>query len=225
VLTTLVVLLAFVLPRFELMFAETDVQIPASTRTALAIGRFVADNWWLLVSTAIMVPIAAFLAWRSPTGRERFDRWLLSSRLTLDLPAALATARFLRTLGTLLASGSPLPDAVRISASTTTNRALARALQNVRAALRSGQAFSTALARTTFVPPFAVQLVQVGEETGRLDGLMVSAAEFLDQEAHHKIQRLLSLIVPAAVIVMGCVVAGLIGSVLLGLLSINDLAF
>jgi len=225
VLATLVVLLAFVLPRFELMFAETDVTIPMATRAVLAIGRFVADYWWMMALLA--AAIVAFGAYwlRSPTGRACFDRWLVTTRLLFEIPIALATARWLRTLATLLSSGAPLPEAIRVASATVENRAVTAALDDVLGAVKAGRRFSASLAAAQLFPALAVQLAQVGEETGRLDGLVGSAAEFLEQEAHHRIERLLNLIVPGSVIVMGGIVAALIGSVLLGLLSINELAF
>jgi general secretion pathway protein F len=225
VLVTLIVLLAFVLPRFELMFAETDAAIPLSTRAVLAIGRFVADYWWAMVALAALFAAACAYWLRSPTGRAQFDRWLVSTPLMLEIPIALATARLMRTLATLLASGAPLPEAIRIASTTVENRAVAAALADVLGAVKAGRRFSASLAAAKLFPALAVQLAQVGEETGRLDGLVGSAAEFLEQEAHHRIERLLNLIVPGAVILMGGFVAALIGSVLLGLLSINDLAF
>jgi general secretion pathway protein F len=225
VLATLIVLLAFVLPRFELMFAETDAATPASTRAVLTLGRVVADYWWAMLLAAAAFAAGGLSWWRSPAGRARFDRWLVSTRLLLEIPVALATARFLRTLATLLSSGTPLPDAMKIASTTVENRALAQALTEALAAVKAGQGFATSLGTTKLFPAVAVQLAQVGEETGRLDSLLASLAEFLDQEAQHRIERLLSLIVPGAVILMGGIVAALVGSVLLGLLSVNDLAF
>jgi general secretion pathway protein F len=225
VLFTLVMLLAFVLPRFESLFAESEAPLPLSTRAVLAVGRFVADYWWMLLALAV-AGTAGALAWlRSPTGRYRFHRWLLRTRLTLGLPAAMDTARLLRTVSTLCRNGMPLPSALRVARGTLTNLCLLDALGQVLRDVQAGEAVSLSLARASVFPPVAVQLARVGEETGRLDEMLLSAAAVLEEESQVRLERLLTLIVPALTIAMGLLVAGLIGSVLIGLLSINDLAF
>ena len=225
VLVTLVVLLVFVLPRFELLFSETEAPLPWSTRMVLSLGHFVADYWW-----AALLGVGAlgviFVTWvKSVGGRFQFDRWLARTRLTLGLPAALDTARLLRTVGSLCKNGLPLPMALRVSRGTLGNHYLLEALGNVMREVQAGEPFSVAFAHAGCFPAVAVQLARVGEETGQLDELLQSAAGVLEEEAHRMLERLLSLVVPLLTIGMGMVVAALIGSVLIGLLSINDLAF
>lgn len=225
VLATLVILLTFVLPRFETLFADSEVTLPLSTRMVLATGHFMAHYWWALGGVAV-VGAASFFTWlRSNSGRSRFDTWLLTSRVTLGLPSAISTARLFRTLSTLSANGLPLPSALRVARGTAGNRRLLEALAVVGREVQSGEAFSAALSRANVFPMIAVQLTRVGEETGHLDEMLLSAANVLDEEAQLRLERLLSLIVPLLTVFMGLVVAGLIGSVLIGLLSINDLAF
>lgn len=225
VLVTLVVLLLFVLPRFEQLFAESDAPLPWSTQMVLGLGRLTADYWWAGLATSTVIGVA-FVTWlKSPRGRFQYDRWLLRTRLTLGLPAALDTARLLRTVGSLCKNGLPLSQALRISRGTVGNRYLLDALTGVTREVQAGEAFSAAFARAGCFPAVAVQLARVGEETGQLEELLQSAAGVLEEEAHRMLERLLSLVVPLLTIGMGMVVAGLIGSVLIGLLSINDLAF
>jgi general secretion pathway protein F len=114
---------------------------------------------------------------------------------------------------------------LRIARGTVSNQCLCNALQDVAGAVRAGEPLSLALARTQLFPPVAVQLSRVGEETGRLDELLQSAATVLEEDSQLRLERLLTLIVPLTTIVMGLIVAGLVSSVLIGLLSINDLAF
>lgn len=225
VLITMVVLLMFVLPRFEQLFAESEAPLPWSTRFVLGLGRLTADYWWaFLLATALIT--VTFVTWlKSTPGHHRFDRWLLHTRLTLGLPAALNTARLLRTVGSLCKNGLPLSQGLRIARGTVTNRYLLDALAEVTREVQAGEAFSVAFARAGCFPAVAVQLSRVGEETGQLEELLQSAARVLEEEAHQMLERLLSLVVPLLTIGMGLVVAGLIGSVLIGLLSINDMAF
>jgi general secretion pathway protein F len=225
VLVTLVALLAFVLPRFELLFADASDALPSSTRAVLWMGRFIAETWWMLLGAFAAALMCTTIWLRSASGKLVFHRWLVASPLFQELPAAIQTARFMRTLGTLLAAGSTLPDALGIARTALSNVALRAAMDSVLTSVRAGQSFAHLFAQTRLFPGIAAQLLQVGEESGRLDELAISVADVLDQEAQRRIQRLLALIVPITIVIMGCVVATLIGSVLVGLLSINDLAF
>ena len=225
VLATLIILLTFVLPRFETLFSESEAPLPFSTRAVLATGRFVSDYWWIMLAIVVTSVVTAVLWIRTPRGRAAFDVWLLKSRLTLGLPAATATARLLRTLSTLCANGLPLPAALRVARGTVGNRGLLSAVGNVMNDVQAGEPFSVSLARAAVFPPVAAQLARVGEETGKLDQMLLSAATVLEEESQVRLERLLTLFVPLLTVAMGLMVAGLIGSVLIGLLSINDLAF
>lgn len=225
VLITFVILLTFVLPRFESLFAESEAPLPTSTRVVMAVGRWMADQWWL-VSAGTAALVVMVTAWvRTSGGRALVDRWLLRTRLTLGLPRAINTARLLQTVSALSRSGAPLPTALKIACGTISNRYLAGAAQGVIAAVQSGESLSNSLAATRVFPTVAIQLARVGEETGRLDEMLQSAATILETESQVQLERLIALIAPLATIVCGAVIASLIGSVLLGLLSLNDVAY
>jgi general secretion pathway protein F len=225
VLLTLIVLLAFVLPRFEQLFIESEAPLPLATRLVLGLGRFVAD-YGLYIAIAGAVAFLWTVRWvRSESGRLALHRWMLRSRLLLGLPVSIDTARLLRTLATLLQNGLPLPAALKVARGTLSNLALRTALDSVAQRVKAGEPLHAALATESQFPPVAAQLARVGEETGKLDELLLSAAEYLEDHSGTTLDRLLTLLVPALTIGMGLIVAGLIGSVLVGLLSINDLAF
>lgn len=225
VFLTIVLLLTFVLPRFETLFAESEAPLPFATRAVLAVGGFVSDYWWLLALLITGVVIGAATALRTPRGRERLDTWLLTSRLTLGLPAAIDTARLLRTLSTLLANGVQVGSAMRIARATLSNTRLRKGLDEAAQRIKAGQSTSAALNAAGVFPAHAIQLARVGEETGRLEELLLEAATILEGESNTSLERLLTLLVPALTIGMGLAIAALIGSVLVGLLSVNDLAF
>jgi len=225
VLATLVILIAFVLPRFRTLFAESEAPLPWSTQAVLGIGEFASQYGWLLAGMAACALMVAQRCVASTDGRQRIDQWLLKSRFTFGLPAAIDTARMLRTLSTLLLNGVPLPAALRVSQGTLVNSCLRAALLRVTTNVSAGEEFSTSLATARVFPSEAVQLARVGEETGRLHELLSEAATILETSAERVLERLLAVMVPMLTIVMGLVVAGLIGSVLVGLLSINDIAF
>src|SRR6185436_13448812 len=213
------------LPRFEQLFVESDAPLPLATRVVLAVGRFVADyGLYLCVATAAGVIVT--VRWlRTEAGRLALHRWMLRSRLLLGLPAMIDTARLLRTLSTLIGNGLPLPSALRVARGTLSNHALRVALEEAAKRVKAGEHLHVALAAQKDFPPVAAQLARVGEETGKLDELLLSAAEYLEDRSSATLDRLLNLMVPVLTIGMGLIVAALIGSVLVGLLSINDLAY
>lgn len=225
VLITVILLLGFVLPRFQDLFAESEAQLPWSTRAVLAAGSLVSAYWWLLALVGVGLVAAVIMFIRSPRGRAEVDAWLLRSRWTLGLPAAIDTARLLRTLSTLLANGVPLVTALRVGRATLTNVHMRAALDQAAKRIKAGESTSTALAAGGVFPAHAIQLARVGEETGRMEELLLEAAGILEHESQTSLERLLALFVPVLTILMGLMIAALIGSVLVGLLSINDLAF
>ena len=161
---------------------------------------------------------------RSPTGRQRLDRWLVTSRLTLGLPVAIDSARLLRTLGTLMGNGVQLASALRVAKGSLTNTRLQAAVDEIALRVKAGESTSSAMAAVGVFPSQAVQLARVGEESGKLEELFLRAAIILEDESQVALERLLTLFVPLLTISMGIMIAALIGSVLIGLLSINDLA-
>jgi len=225
VLLTIVLLLTLVLPKFGELFAEADTPLPWATRTVLAVGDFITAHWWWLAILGVGSVSAAVYWIRSPSGRRRIDTYLLKSRLTFGLPAAIDTARMLRTLGTLLSNGVQIGGALRIARATLTNTRLRQGLDEAAQRIKAGESASSALAAAQVFPAHAVQLARVGEETGRLEDLLLEAATILESESGLRLERLLALLVPVLTIGMGGLIAALIGSVLVGLLSVNELAF
>lgn len=225
VFVTLVILLVFVLPRFQSLFEESEAKLPLSTQVVLSMGGFIASYWWLLALTVLAAITTAGLLIRRDSWRRRFDRWLVRSRWTFGIPLTLDTGRLMRTLSNLLSSGVPMATALRIARGALGNIYLSDTLEMVNQRIKAGEAFSIALAAPGIFPSQAVQLARVGEETGRLSELLLEAAVILENDGQIALDRLMTLLVPLLTIVMGLVVAGLIGSVLVGLLSLNELAF
>lgn len=225
VIATVIVLLTVVLPRFQTMFAESESTLPWITRFVLGLGEFLARYWWLLIGVTIAGALATISYLRSPRGRTKLHTWLIRSRLLLGIPRAIECARFLRTLSTLMSSGVHIADAFRIAQATLSNVRLRDAAETARARIKAGEGPSAALASVGVFPPELLQFARVGEETGRLEEFLNHAATLLEAEAAALLERLLSLLVPLLTIGMGLIIAVLIGSVLVGLLSVNDLAF
>jgi general secretion pathway protein F len=184
----------------------------------------VRDDWWMvLVASAVVV-----LLWRryvrTPDGRRWRDTRLLRLPLVGDLVTKIEISRFSRTLGTLLLNGvSPLT-ALVITHETVTNIALRDGLATVLDSVKEGKGLSEPLARTGLVPTLAVQLTHVGEETARLDSMLLKIGEIYELETKRSIERLLAFLVPAVTIGLGIVVALVIGAIITAVLSVYDLA-
>jgi general secretion pathway protein F len=225
ILLTVILVLTVVLPRFKNLFDESQATLPWMTRAVLALGDFVSSYGWFC---AALIAIACLLlrrAWRDPIHGPKLAAWILRSRWTFGLIAKTQSSRFLRTVGTLSGNGVPIPQAIQVALGMLQNRALLFAAEAVHVRLKQGADLSSLLDQAGVFPKAAVQLARVGEETGRLEEMLVEAAEVLDREAQGTIDRLLSVLVPSITIAMGAIVAGLIASVLVGILSLNDLAF
>jgi general secretion pathway protein F len=224
VVVTIIILLVVVLPRFQTLFAESEAPLPWSTKVVLSVGGFVSSYWWALLALAGLGIGALTALLRHPRGRAAIDGWLLRTRLMLGLPAAIDAARLLRCLSTLASNGIPLASAIRVARGTLVNSRLRTALDEVARRVNAGESTSAAFATVAAFPSQVVQLARVGEETGRLPEMLQEAAGILELETHATIERLLALLVPMVTIFMGLLIAAMIGSVLVGLLSINDLA-
>jgi len=198
--------------------------LPFATRMILALSDGLRDYGWF----ALAAIVVAFFLWRrhldTQEGRRRWDRWLLRLPLIGDVVTKVEMSRFSRTLGTLLRNGvSPL-SALAITQQTVGNVALRLALGRVIDSVKEGKGLADPLAETQLVPDLAVQLTRVGEETARLDEMLLKIGEIYEQESKRSVERLLALLVPAVTIGLGVVVAVVIGSILTAVLSVYDLA-
>ncbi|WP_240097407.1 type II secretion system protein XpsF [Thermomonas flagellata] len=211
---SLLFLLGYVVPQFAAMYQSLDADLPWFSQLVLATGEFVR-RWWLLL---LAVPVLGLL-WlerrrRDPAFQWRLDGWLLRQRLAGPLLARLETARLARTLGTLLRNGVPLLAALGIARNVLANRVLAADVDAAAEEVRNGIGLSVALARGKRFPRLALQMVQVGEESGTLDAMLLKAADTFEQQSQLALDRLLATLVPAVTLVLALVVGLVILSVL-----------
>ena len=221
---SLVVLLVFVIPEFRPIFEDAGAELPLTTRIVIAFSDFAVEWGWLL----LIGLLAALLGLRrfsvSEAGRMRLDRWLLGAPLLGELVRRIETARFCRSLGTLRANGVTLIDAVGIAAGTLGNRAVSEAARQTIGALAKGEGLSTPMRRTGCFPPLALQLIEVGEESGKLADMLLQVADVYDKEVERSIERLLALLAPLVTILLGFLIAFIIGSILAAILGTYDIA-
>jgi general secretion pathway protein F len=222
VLGSLVLLLAYVVPQFVPIFQDMQVPIPWITRAVLALGNTLQAWWWLIA----LLLIGGALAWRArlrdPQARLAWHARLLHLRWIGPLLLKVETARIARTLGTLLKNGVPLLSALAIARQVTGNRALDAALASVHEQVKGGSGLSLALAQPALFPRLALQMVQVGEEAGQLDTMLLKVADTFEIESRRAIDRLLAALVPALTIVMTVLVAIIMAAILLPLLSLTS---
>lgn len=222
VLGSLVLLLAYVVPQFVPIFEDMQVPIPLITRAVLGLGNFI-QAWWWLVMLLLVVGTSVWRArLRDPEARLAWHARLLGIRLVGPLLLKVETARIARTLGTLLKNGVPLLSSLTIARQVTSNRALDDALATAAEQVKGGAGLSLAMSQSQRFPRLALQMVQVGEEAGQLDTMLLKVADTFELESKRAIDRLLAALVPALTIVMTVLVAIIMAAILLPLLSLTS---
>jgi len=221
---TLVVLFTLVIPEFRPLFEDSASPMPGSMAAVIAVSDGLRDYWWAMALIVIAVALAIRQHDRTPQGRQRRDRWVLRLPLVGELVTKVEVARFARTLGTLLANGVMVLNAVSITAETISNRRIADAIGGLTNRLKRGEGLATPLLETGLFPPLAVQLVRVGEESGQLEKMLLRVADIYDEEVKRTLQRMLSLLVPVLTICIGILVGAIIATMLTAILSTYDLS-
>jgi general secretion pathway protein F len=215
VLGSVIFLLTAVVPQFQEVFASLDADLAWYTKAVLATSNGLRKGWPLMLAGVLALGWWLNGRMRDPAWRLRLDGKLLAWRLTGSLVARLDTARLARTLGTLVGNGVPLMTALNLSRNVLSNRVLANALDVASTEVKSGSGLGYALGRTKLYPRLAVQMIQVGEESGELDSMLLKVADTFDIETRNAIDRLLAVMVPALTLAMTAVVGAVILSVLL----------
>lgn len=223
-LLSVAILLMWVVPQFSQMFEDSGKALPLPTQIVIAAGDGVRNYWWLMVLIAVGAYTWFMRQLQDPTTRYRWDRRLLNMPLVGDLIGKLEVARFSRTLGTLIGNGVTLLAALSIVKETLSNTVMAGALGQVAAQLKEGKGLGKPLMETGLFPKLAVHLVMVGEETGKLQDMLIRIADIYDREVQGAVKRMLSLMEPVLILGLGLVIGGIIMSILVAILSVNDLA-
>ena len=219
------VLMVFVVPRFAEVFGDMGARLPAPTRVLMAVSAFLRRFWWLLGGGAAAAGAAVAVGARTPAWRVWWDRNVLKLPLAGDLAVKIQVSRFARVFGTLIASGVPILRALEIVTGTLTNSVFSNSLANVQAGLKEGKGVAEPLRRAGVFPPLFLHMVAVGEETGRLEEMMLTVAASFDRDVETAARRLLSLLEPIIILLMGLVIGAIILSILWAIFSVNQLAF
>jgi type II secretory pathway component PulF len=224
IIISVIILVTVLVPRLiEPLSANPNFVMPWPTKTILGIAAFL-QSYWIHCIVGIG---AIWVGWRvwssSPTNRYHIDRMKLQAPLLGRLLRDVAVARFTRTLGTLLTSGMPILDSLRITRNTLGNAALARAIDEVQDQVTSGKAVADPLERSGLFPPLLVQVVDLGERSGRLDAMLVHAATAFDRQVNTSIKLFSKALPPVLLIIMACLVGFVLSAILLPLLDMQSL--
>src|SRR6266496_3602541 len=204
------VLLIFVIPTFQSMFASAGIQLPLPTRIVIGLSSLLKNYWWALI---LLAGGAVFLVnryYKTPAGKLQIDSLLLKMPVLGDLLRKSAVSRFTRTLGTLISSGVSILDGLEITARTAGNMVIHNAVMESRASIAGGETIAAPLQKSKVFPPMVISMIAVGEQTGGLDEMLSKIADFYDDEVDAAVSALLSLLEPIMIVVLGVIVGGMV---------------
>jgi general secretion pathway protein F len=221
---SIVVMLGFVVPQFESLFEDMGEALPPLTQLVIGGADFIKSYGWLLLLIALGAGIYLRSWASSEEGRASLDQRMLNLPLAGGIIFQFEVSKFARTVGTLLGNGVSLLKAISIAIDTVDNRVIKDALQVLPPAVKAGKRMSVALEETEMFTPMVIQMTRVGEESGSLDQMMLELAKVFDDHVQSGVKRGLALLEPVLILGMGFVIAVIIIAILMGILSVNDLA-
>ncbi|MEX2527514.1 MAG: type II secretion system F family protein [Gemmatimonadota bacterium] len=204
------VLLIFVIPTFQTMFAAAGIPLPLPTRIVIGMSAFLQGYWWALIIGGVAGGFLFRYTYSTDGGRLAMDKLMLTLPILGDMQRKAAVARFTRTLGTLVSSGVSILEGLEITAKTAGNRVIHDAVMGSRASIAGGETISGPLKESAVFPPMVVQMINVGEQTGGLDEMLTKIADFYDEEVDAAVSALLAAMEPIMIVVLGVVVGGMI---------------
>ena len=220
---SLILLLVYVIPQFTPIFEELGGDLPFITKLVLGAGSILQNFWWaiVLVTALVVVQFRRMLA--DAEKRFAWDDRVLSMRWVGDLVGKIEIARLSRTLGTLLTNGVPLLGALSIARNVLSNTVLRKDVNDAAREVKTGGGLAHNLAKGGRFPRLALQMMSVGEETGQLDTMLMKVSDTYDVEVRNTIDRLLSVFTPVVTLFLAVLIGTIVLSVLVAILSINDL--
>jgi type IV pilus assembly protein PilC len=204
------VLLIFVIPTFETMFASVNLALPLPTRIVIGISRGLKSYWYIVLGAAMGIYFAIRNYYRTAGGKLTIDKLLLKMPVLGDVLRKSAVSRFTRTLGTLISSGVSILDGLEITAKTSGNRVIQDAIMESRSSIAGGDTIAAPLKKSAVFPPMVISMIAVGEQTGGLDEMLTKIADFYDEEVDAAVSGLLALMEPVMIVFLGVVVGGMV---------------
>jgi general secretion pathway protein F len=222
-LASITILTLFVVPRFTSIFQDMGVPLPLPMAVLKGLSDFITGYWWAAIIAVVLVSVYLKRFRSSLEGRLVWDRWMLRIPLVGPVLRKVEVSRFARTLGTLLHGGVPLLQAMTIVREIIANQSVATAIEPIRNGIKKGEGITQPMKQSGVFPPLAMHLIEVGEESGRLDGMLVQVADIYDNEVRTGVKRLISFFEPALILLMGIIIGTIVVSMLIAIFSINDI--
>ncbi|MRR17056.1 MAG: type II secretion system F family protein [Deltaproteobacteria bacterium] len=220
---SILVLVTFVLPKFTNIFADMGTKLPFSTQILIGLSNFLLASWWIIGLGIVFGSVFLKSYLKTDAGRYTWDKMKL--KILGDVILKLETARFCRTLGALLKSGVPLLQAVKNAKDIIGNFVVSSSLDRVTKEIKEGKGIAKPLSDAGIFPELAMSMIQVGEETGRLDGMLIKIADTYEKSLKISIRRFISIMEPSLIIAMGLIVGFIVISLLTAIFSITDIPF
>jgi general secretion pathway protein F len=216
------ILFVVVVPKITKIFDRLQTSLPIPTQILIGASNFVKNWWWLIGIVAIGGTILLVRYFRTPEGREKWDRFALRVPVFGPLLRMIAIARFTRTLSTLLASGVPVLTALDIVKNVLNNKILEKVVEESRVSIQEGESIAAPLKRSKQFPPLVTHMIAIGEKSGELENMLSNVANAYEQQVDGKINTLTSLLEPVMIVCMGGVVGFIVFSILLPILKMNQ---
>jgi general secretion pathway protein F len=220
---SITILLTYVLPKFSAIFAELGGSLPLSTQIILTFSNVLKSYWWAVLLSIIGGWIIFKNSIKSDAGRYKWDSFKL--KVIGEVIRKLETARFCRTLGTLLKSGVPLLQALSNSKDVISNQVIASSIDDVLKGAKEGKGITIPLSNANVFPPLALSMIKVGEETGQLDTMLMKVASTYERSLKMAVKRLMSLFEPVLILIMGLIIGFIVISMLMAIFSMTELPF
>ena len=220
---SLILLLVYVIPQFMPIFEELGGDLPFITKVVLGTASILQNFWWALALITMLIVVQFRRMLADAEKRFAWDTRVLSMRWVGDLVAKIETARLTRTLGTLLTNGVPLLSALSIARNVINSTVLRKEINDAAREVKTGGSLARNLAKGGHFPRLALQMISVGEETGQLDTMLMKVSDTYDTEVRNTIDRLLSIFTPVVTLLLAVLIGTIVLSVLVAILSINDL--
>lgn len=218
-------LIVYVIPKFSQIFEGMGISLPFSTMILMGMSHYSIRYGWIFIIVAMVAFFFYKRAMKDKNTSIKIDQKKLSLPLLGNLLWKMQIARFARTLGTLLENGVPLLKSMDIVKDVLSNQYLADILGHVKLNVKEGAGLTVSLAKRGFLPEIAVHLLKVGEETGNLDQMLLKVADNFDADVEQRMKRLVTMVEPVLILLMGAVIGVIVISMLTAILSVNDLRF
>jgi type IV pilus assembly protein PilC len=205
-----IIMLLFVIPTFENMFASVNLTLPLPTRIVIGLSKLLQNFWWAMAGTVAVTVVALKRYYATPPGKLAIDKFMLRVPVIGDVLRKSAVSRFTRTLGTLISSGVSILEGLEITARTAGNRVVQDSIMESRTSIAGGETISAPLAKSGVFPPMVTSMIAVGESTGNLDEMLQKIADFYDDEVDVAVSGLLALLEPIMIVFLGVAVGGMI---------------